>query len=125
MNKHLKRLIYIFNILISYYLFIRIKNIRICPFFYLFNIPCIGCGLTRSFKYLLKLDIIKSISYNILTIPIIIILLLTLILSIYEEITKKNIIDNLLIKYQKQIIIISIIIFVITFIININNPLLY
>ena len=42
-----------------------------CIFNFLFDIHCPGCGFTRSFIELLKLNFEKSLEYNILTIPII------------------------------------------------------
>ena len=39
-------------------LILNMLNIRICPFYRLFKIPCPGCGLTRGFLALLKLDIL-------------------------------------------------------------------
>lgn len=88
-------------------------KIRFCPFYNIFKIPCPGCGLTRAFIYLFKFNIKQSLSYNILCIPIIIIVLITLI---NEDIIKKN---------KTIFIIISVLLLIITTIININNPKLY
>ena len=38
----------------------------ICPFLYLFKIPCPGCGMTRACKALLRLDFRAAIHYNYL-----------------------------------------------------------
>ena len=50
----------------------NLVDIRICPFFYLFNIPCPGCGLTRSVLAIFKLDLKSSVQYNFLGIIIVI-----------------------------------------------------
>ena len=51
-------------------------NIRICPFYNLFKIPCPGCGLTRSMLALFRLDIKESINANVLGIPLLIFFLI-------------------------------------------------
>jgi hypothetical protein len=43
-----------------------------CIFNFLFDIHCPGCGFTRSFIELLKLNFEKSLEYNILTLPILV-----------------------------------------------------
>ena len=52
-------------IVIGIVLVLSIFSIRFCPFFYFFNIPCPGCGLTRAFICLLHGNIIQSLHYNI------------------------------------------------------------
>ena len=63
------------------YFSIKVKGITIpCFFRYLTNIPCPGCGLTRSFLAILDFDIVNAIRYNVLGIPLFI---LIIILNIY------------------------------------------
>ena len=87
------RIIYILILLgegISYYL-IKIKEITIpCFFEYLTNIPCPGCGLTRSFISILNLDLISAIKYNILGIPLFITIILLNIYLIKDIIYNKK-----------------------------------
>ena len=99
-----------------------IINIRICPFYYLFKIPCPGCGLTRGLINIMKLDFITAMQYNILSIPLVILILIFVVLKIIKkEVYLTNIIKN----NKKIIIVITIIITIVSFVININYPLLY
>ncbi len=75
---------------ISYYL-IKIKEITVpCFFEYLTNIPCPGCGLTRSFISIPNLDLISAIKYNILGIPLFIAIILLNIYLIKDIIYNKK-----------------------------------
>lgn len=103
-------------------LILSIFNIRICPFYRIFKVPCPGCGLTRGFIALFNLDILKSLSYNILCIPILISFCIYLLFIIFN---KENLLITWLNKYKKLLIIVCSFILIIVFIINYNNPLLY
>lgn len=93
---------------------LSIFDIRFCPFFYLFNIPCPGCGLTRAFKLLLKGKFLQSLNFNILPLPILILILTFIFFP--NHIKKIN---------KKIIYFLGFILMIISFIINIFNPLLY
>lgn len=117
------RIIYILILLgegISYYL-IKIKEITIpCFFKYLTNIPCPGCGLTRSFISILNLELISAIKYNILGIPLFITIILLNIYLIKDIIYNKKstitLINKILTNYK-----IIIFLLIISEIINIYN----
>lgn len=100
-------------------------NIQICIIHNLFKIPCPGCGLTRSFIYLLKGDFIMSLKYNILTIPLLIFYGIYMFLEIRDIIKEDNFLTAKIAKYRSCIIIIAIILCIISGIRNFFNPLLY
>ena len=55
--------------ILGYLLFIQ--NISFpCPCKTIFHIPCPGCGMTRAFKALFQLELLKSFHYHVLSIPI-------------------------------------------------------
>ncbi len=56
-----------------------------CIFKKLFNISCPGCGLTRSFRALLRFDIISSFKYNIFG-PILFIIIIIGIIFLIKDI---------------------------------------
>lgn len=60
-----------------------------CIFKKLFNISCPGCGLTRSFRALLRFDIISSFKYNFFG-PIIFITLVIGIIFLVNDIIKNE-----------------------------------
>lgn len=92
-------------------------NIRICPFYNLFKIPCPGCGLTTSFVYLLKLDWQNSLKANVLGLPIFIIFLIYFVFCLAK---KENVFHEFLKKNQKTIIIVSVFMLIVAYYINLN-----
>ncbi len=71
-----------------------------CIFKKLFNISCPGCGLTRSFRALLRLDIITSFKYNIFG-PILFIIIIIGIIFLIKDIIKN---EDKTIKYTYKIL---------------------
>lgn len=113
----------IFILIIIYVLYL--KNIRICLIYNLFKIPCPGCGLTSSVMSLLHGDILKSLQYNIITIPLIIGYTICSIWYIVDNIRGKNSLMELVNKNKVKLIMVSVIIFIISLMKNLTNPLLY
>ena len=97
-------------------------NFRVCIFYKLFKIPCVVCGLNRSIKALLKLHIMESIEYNILGIPMALGILMYMILGFFK---KPSTVEIFLKEYRTIVIFISIILMIVTWNINIHNPVLY
>ncbi len=116
-------IINIFLLIIIYLLYLN--NIRICLIYNLFKIPCPGCGLTSSVIYLLKGDIIKSLQYNIITIPLMITYSVISIWYIIDKIKGKSTLKKKVEENRKKLIIVSLIILCISYIKNIMNPFLY
>lgn len=71
-----------------------------CIFKKLFNISCPGCGLTRSFRSILKFDIISSFKYNIFG-PILFIIIIIGIIFLIKDIIKN---EDKTIKYTYKIL---------------------
>ena len=71
-----------------------------CIFKKLFNISCPGCGLTRSFRALLRFDIISSFKYNIFG-PILFIIIIIGIIFLIKDIIKN---EDKTIKYTYKIL---------------------
>lgn len=116
----------ILNILILSIIYLSyINNFRICLTYNLFKIPCPGCGLTTSLVSLLHGDILKSLQYNILTIPLIITYAFFSFWYILDLIRNKTTLNEFFYKNKSKLIFICIIIFIIVSIRNITNPLLY
>lgn len=73
-----------------YYIFI-IYGINLnCVFKTYFNVECPACGMTRAFYSILNFDFIHAFLYNILSIPLAIIVIISIFILIYDFITGNN-----------------------------------
>ena len=61
-----------------------------CLFKEVFHIPCSICGMTRSFKYILKGNFLLALKSNLLSIPLFISLIVFYISYFFSIIFKKN-----------------------------------
>ena len=105
---------------ISLFIFACISGIikTDCVFKTLLSIRCPGCGLTRSIRSLLKLDIILSFKYNIFG-PIIFILFIIFVICMIKDIIEND--DKTIrytIKYLGKYYYIVIICLIVSMIIN-------
>lgn len=116
-------MINIFILGIIYYFYV--SDIRICLIYNLFGIPCAGCGLTNSLIYLLRGDLLKSLQYNVITIPLIIIYVIINLWYIIDIVRDTTSLKDTINVNKKKLIIICIIVFVLISLRNITNPLLY
>lgn len=103
-------------------LFFHFLGIRVCPFFFVFRIPCPGCGLTRATISFLQGEILISLRYNFLAIPIIIFCGIYSILLFFE---KEKKLEVVIAKYKNIIILFVTFLVILVEIVNVNNPLLY
>ena len=88
-----------------------------CSFKKIFGIACPTCGMTRAMLSLLHGDIIDTIYYNILAIPLVILLILIDIVIIIDVFKKSNYLEKIwmiLVKNYKVIILL----FVFSMVIN-------
>lgn len=99
-----------------------ISKARICIFYNIFGIPCPGCGLTRSVMALLHGNIAESVAYNILGIPIIAIsaVIVALLLA-----GKGKEVKCWFEKHKRLLILLAVVLLVISWVRNLQNPLLY
>ncbi len=76
-------------------------NISLCIFNNLFGIPCPGCGMTRAFISIIKLDFVSAFQYNITSIPLFLGILIYCVLCFMDFFKKTNylsLFENFLLK---------------------------
>lgn len=122
MMKRIKNLLIILVCLLLFIFFYIFEMKWNCPFKKMFHIACPGCGLTRSFISLINLDVISSIKYNILGIPIAIFVFISIVFLIKDFIKNEaNYIEYIYSIFNKYYMYILILIIIIMIINNVNN----
>ena len=105
-----------FGTIVLAMILIRIITGISCPIWYLFGIPCFGCGMTRATMSLLHFNFAQALSYHPL------VFLMPIFLSLYIYCKIKNINAN-------NLIYCICICFIITYIIRMffveNDPVMY
>ena len=91
-----------------------------CFFKLTIHIPCPGCGLTRALKEILKLHFIEAFNYNILSIPIFILLIIINITMIIDIIKNTKITNKTISNIVKHPIIL-IVLLVLSEVVNLYN----
>lgn len=117
MKRLINILILVFSILLLYLLINGIINYQ-CIFKRIFKIICPGCGLTRSFRAILSLDLISSIRYNILGIPLFILFIIFIVMFIKDIILNEDKALKLIYKILSKYYILILFVLGITMIIN-------
>ncbi len=109
-------------ILVSFYLFIYLLFKGIIPgeclFKRIFGINCPACGLTRSIKAILRLDFISSFNYNILGIPLFIVIIFMTISLIADIIKDTDKTINYMLKYLGKYYYVIFIVLIVSMVIN-------
>ena len=93
-------------------LFIILLYNQFCIFKYVFHIPFTLCGITRGLKSIISLNILDSFKYNLLSLPILIIILTFYILYFISLLFNKKYINcyyNYFVLHYKTIIYILLI----------------
>jgi hypothetical protein len=119
-HDRIKNLFILFLILLFYImLFLFNFNFKYeCIFKKIFGISCPSCGMTRAFISIKNLDIIKSLEYNILTLPIVIFSVISVIVLISDIILMKNRFTNIVSYILSKYYILIIMLIILSFIIN-------
>ena len=115
--------ILILLVIFTFYMFIyQFKMHFPCIFKSILGYSCPACGLSRGINRIFHMSIIDAIKYNILSIPVFIFILFSIIWVSIDIIKNDNSYINYILKFlEKWYIIIFIILFITTIINNINN----
>ena len=117
-NRLIKIFIGFFEAVLLYVIF----NYSIgCFFRNNFSIRCPGCGLTRALVSIINLNFISAFKYNIMSIPLFIIVFLLNVLLLYDIIFNKNKSQYFIVKLSRYYIFIFILMIVTTVINNVNK----
>lgn len=77
-----------------------------CPLYFMFGIPCPGCGMTRAFISLLKFDISQAFYYHPLF-PVVIVCGIVMVLIYFKKITMSPKTKNILLSILSAVFIIT------------------
>ena len=119
--KRTKALLIILLFIFIYIVFFKFDLKWECVFKKFIHIACPGCGLTRSLKAILSFDIISSIKYNILGIPVFIMGIIAITIAIKDFMKNEDTLMTIVYKKAYKYYKIIFIILIITMIINIIN----
>ena len=68
----------------------KIFSVSLCPVKNFFGVSCFGCGMTRGFISILRLDFKRAFEYNVLSIPLFISIGLYFVFSLIDVFFDKN-----------------------------------
>jgi hypothetical protein len=116
--KRAKALLIILLFIFIYVVFFKLGLRWECVFKRILHIACPGCGLTRSLKSIFSLDLMSSIKYNILGIPIFIFGIIAMIIALRDFIKNEDTLMPIIYRNIKKYYKIVFILLTITMIIN-------
>ncbi|MDQ0555672.1 DUF2752 domain-containing protein [Paraclostridium ghonii] len=91
-GRRIRIIVYVFSIITIYLIPISyIESRSFCLWYNLFGVKCFGCGMTRAFFNLSRLNIQKSLNYN----PMIVLIIIPIYMII------KDIINTLIFELRK------------------------
>lgn len=117
MKRLVNIVIILLGIVFTYIIVSGVINFN-CYFKTLFGIRCPGCGLTRSFRAILNFDFGLAFNYNILGIPLFIILIIITISLIVDTIYNRNKTIEYIFEFFRKYYIIILLFIIVTTIIN-------
>lgn len=82
MNNRIKNIL-ILTILLVFLLMIKLLPVA-CLFWQATGIYCPACGMTRAFHSIMSFNLIEAFQYNILSIPLFLFIIITILILIYE-----------------------------------------
>lgn len=107
MNRTIKT-IYLLGQGMVLYLYLKMNIIIPCLFLKFFHLKCPTCGMTRAFLAILDLDFSLALYYNLLSIPLFILIIIVDIMMIYDIITNQKRTNHFLNQIAKHYIFIII-----------------
>lgn len=116
--KRTKALLIILLFIFMYVVFFKLGLRWECVFKKIIHIACPGCGLTRSLKAIFSLDLISSVKYNILGIPIFIFGVIAMIIALRDFIKNEDTLMPTIYKNIKKYYKLIFILLTITMIVN-------
>ena len=101
------------------YLISSAFEITLCPVRSIFGIKCLGCGMTRGFIAIMKLDFKAAFRYNVMSLPLFAGILLYCVMFILDVIFEKDFLERIeLFLSRKYMYAVYFVVMLISFAIN-------
>lgn len=114
----------ILSILVIFYILIYYFNINMeCIFKKITGISCPACGLTRGFNELFHFNLLLATKCNILTIPLFIFIVISVIWILFDILKNKNSYTTNIINFFNKYYIYILVILIVTLIVNNINEI--
>lgn len=99
----------------------KIFDISLCPINNIFGVSCFGCGMTRAFMAILRLDFTKALAYNVLSVPLFISIVLYSVCALIDVIFDKNCVETIEKQLCKKYMVFICVVFLVVVIILKNR----